>query len=307
METMMLLIVVAIRLATPILITATGAMFSERSGVINLGTEGMMLMGSFAAMMASLYSGSAWVGVLAGMTSAMLVALLHGVICIEFGGNQIVSSLGINMFLLGFTSFVIKSMYGTSISVQIPSIQRVPFLEGLPFVGKYLAQLPPLTYIAFLIVPIAYYIMNRTPIGIRIKAVGDDPVTLETAGVNPWRYRYVCLMICGILSGLGGAYMSLGQMNRFVTNMIAGRGYMAIVAVKMGKWQPVGILLTAMLFGFSDAIQLQLQVSQALPIAPELIQAIPYLVGLIILAAFMRSSAAPLALGKAYVKNKHKT
>lgn len=307
MDKVILLLVVAIRLVTPVMVASVGAMFCERSGITNLGLDGMLSIGAFAAMMGSLWTGSAVAGVLFGVAGGAVIGLLHAVITIEFGGNQTISGLGINIFVGGLTAFIVRGLFnGSSISASVASLPSTGILAGIPLVGGYLAQLSPLTYVAFLMVPLAWYAMERTSIGLRIKAAGDDPATLETVGVSPWRIRYLCVILCGALAGFGGAYLSIGHMNRFVVDMVAGRGMLALVAVKMGRWQPVGILLASLFFGFFDGLQLQLQVSQALPIPPELIQTIPYLLGFAALAVFSNADIAPKAMGIPYVKNKYK-
>lgn len=293
-------------MVTPVMVASTGALFCERSGIQNLGLDGMMLIGAFSAMMGSLATGNPWLGLVCGVAAGALVGLIHAVISIEFGGNQTISGLGINIFVGGLTAFVTKGLFSSSISAQVESIQTTNWLMGVPVLGKYLAQLSPLTYIAFLIVPVAWYMIEKMPFGLRIKAAGDDPTTLETSGANPWRIRYICVIICGALAGFGGAYLSIGQMNRFVCDMVAGRGMLALVAVKMGRWKPVGILAASLFFGFFDGVQLQLQVSQIFPIPPELIQTLPYLLGFLALAVFSDTNVVPLSIGVPFVKNKYK-
>jgi len=301
-----LLITSTIRLVTPVMIASVGVMLCERSGVQNLGIEGMMGFGAFAGFIASYFTGNAWLGVLGGVLAGALAGLLHSVISVEFGGTQAISGLGINMLASGFTAYMIRALFNSTISQQAESIQQTTILENIPGIGSVLAQFSPITYLGFLLVPLSYFLIEKTTLGLRIKAAGDRPVTLETAGVNLWSVRHLCVTLCGALGGLAGAYLSIGQMNRFVTGMVASYGMLSIVAVKMGNWKPFAILFSSLLFGFCDALQLQLQISQSLPVPTEIVQMLPYVVGFIVLAIFSHQSAAPSVMGVPYVKNKYK-
>lgn len=303
----MLLITSTIRLVTPVMIASVGVMFCERSGVQNLGIEGMISFGAFAAFLTSYFTGNAWLGVLGGVLVGMLIGLLHSLISVEFGGNQAISGLGINLLASGFTAFMIRSLFNSTISEQAASIQQTPFLKSVPVIGDLLSQFSPLTYLGFILVPLAYFLIEKTTFGLRVKAAGDRPVTLETAGVNLWNLRHLCVVLCGALGGLAGAYLSIGQMNRFVTDMVASYGMLALVAVKMGNWKPFAILLSSLLFGLCDALQLQLQISQSFPVPTEIVQMLPYVVGFAILAIFSNQSAAPTSMGVPYIKNKYRT
>ena len=302
-----LLITSNIRLVTPVMIASVGVMFCERCGVQNLGIEGMISFGAFAAFITSYFTGNAWLGVLGGMAVGALIGLLHSVISVEFGGKQALSGLGINLLASGFTAYMIRTLFNSTISEQAESIQQTPVLENIPVIGGLLSQFSPLTYLGFILVPIAFILIEKTTFGLRVKAAGDRPVTLETAGVNLWNLRHLCVMLCGALGGLAGAYLSIGQMNRFVNGMVASYGMLALVAVKMGNWKPFAILFSSLLFGFCDALQLQLQISQTLPIPTEIIQMLPYAVGFAILAIFSNQSAAPTSIGVPYIKNKYRT
>lgn len=302
----MALAVSTIRMATPITIGALGTLFAEQSGTMNLGAEGMMTMGAFFAVLGTYLTGNAWIGVLRGMIAGGLIALLHGFICIEIGGMQNLSGLGLNMFCLGLTAFLLRVIFNTGISPSVESLWSTPFLEKVPFIGKFMAAMSPLVYISFLLIAIIWFILNKTPFGLRIWAAGDDPKTLETAGINVWKIRYLCIVICGVLVGLGGAYLSLGQMDKYVDGMIVGKGMLAFVAVKMGKYKPWSILLMSLVFGFFDALQMQLQLNPAITIAPELIQMIPYVGAITIMALQKNENIFPRAFGEPYVKNKYK-
>jgi len=288
------------------MIASIGVLFSERCGVTNLGIEGTISFGAFAAFITSYLTGSAWLGVLGGIVMGALVGMLHSLICVEFGGKQAISGQGINLLASGFTAYMVRTLFQSTISDQAASVQQSPIFKGIPVIGDTLAQFSPLTYIAFLLVPITYVILEKTTFGLRVKAVGDKPVTIETAGVNLWNLRHICVVLCGALGGLAGAYLSIGQSNRFVAGMVASYGMLSIVSVKMGNWKPFAIMFSSLLFGFCDALQLQLQIRQDFPIPTEFVQMLPYVVGFVILAVFSKQSAQPAASGAPYVKNKYK-
>lgn len=300
------LMILAIRLVTPIILASIGAMFCEKSGIMNLGIDGMMLAGAFVAMLGSYYFENAWFGVLLGILAGVAVGFIHAVITVEFGGNQTISGLGINLFVTGITGFLIRAIFNTTISPTVASVQRTDILAGIPVIGTKLAQISPITYITFLLIPVVWYVMGKTIFGLRVDAVGDDPKTIETAGVIPWNYRYLCILICGALAGLGGSYLSIGQMNRFSIDMTAGRGMIALVAVKMGKWKALGILGATLFFGVFDALQVQMQINNVLSLPTDIIQTIPYVCAFIMLVMVPNQNIAPKAMGTPYVKNKYK-
>lgn len=265
-----------------------------------------MIAGSFGAAIGAYLTGNAWFGVLCGVAGGVLVAFIHSVISVEFGGIQNVSGLGLNMLAAGMTSFFCYAMFGTSMTPAIASIQSTPVLGNIPFIGEFLQQFSPITYIAIALILLCWYLMSKTTLGLRMTAVGDDPKAVETAGINVWRIRHICVMVCGAFAGLAGAYLSIGQLNMFMEDMTMGKGMLAVIAVKMGRWEPKRIVVTALMFGFFDALQLQMQISGAFNISPELIQTIPYVVGIIALTIDSASDVNPKALRVPYVKNKYK-
>lgn len=301
-----IMVVSIIRLSVPVIITGLGNMFCEKVGVMNLGAEGMMIAGSFGAVLGAYLTGNAWLGVLCGIASGMVVAILHSIISVEFGGIQNISGLGLNMLAAGLTSFLCRALFGAGLSPTVASIQSTPILGNIPFIGGFLQQFSPITYIAVFLIFASWYLMSRTTMGLRMAAVGDDPQTVETAGINVWKMRHICVVVCGAFAGLAGAYLSIGQLNIFMEDMTMGKGMLAVIAVKMGRWEPKRIVLVALMFGFFDALQLQLQISGALGISPELIQTIPYVVGIVALAIDSVSDANPKALRVPYLKNKYK-
>jgi len=281
-------------------------MFCERSGVMNLGAEGMMIAGAFGAVLGTYYFGNPWLGVLCGMLGSMVISSTHSLISVEFGGNQNISGLGLNTLAAGLASFFCRQLFGSGISASVDNLQRTAILAKVPVVGSFLSQFSPLAYICVLAVIVSSFVMRRTVLGTRIIAVGDDPVTAETAGINVWRLRHLCVcVLCGALAGLSGAYLSIGQLSFFQDNMTNGKGMLAVIAVKMGRWDPARIVLVAMMFGFFDALQTQMQLNNILNISPELIQMIPYIVGVAALMLSGESAAFPQSLRRPYLKNKY--
>ncbi len=307
METsiVVLMLISVIRLSAPIFIAGIGNMYCERVGILNLGAEGMMLFGAFFAVLGSHYTGSPWGGLLCGVLAGAVIGVVYGIICAEFGGIHAIAGLGLNLFAGGLTTFLCIAFFKSTISPNVESLLRSDFLSGVPVVGDFLSQLSPIVYIGIIVAIISYVVVYKTPFGLRMRAVGDDPKVVETAGIDVWRIKLTGVIICGAICGMAGAYMSLGQLDRFVMDMISGKGMLAVIAVKMGRWNPLGITVTALLLGLFDAIQLQMQMSQvALP--PEIIQIIPFVAGITVLALQTASDARPTSLEKIYLKNQYK-
>lgn len=301
-----LMILSVIRLSAPVFIAGVGNMFCERVGILNLGTEGMMVSGAFGAVLGSSLSGNPWIGVLCGILGGGLAAAIYGVICVEFGGTQAIAGLGLNMFCLGFTTFLCAAIFKSNISPNVANLNRSELLSGIPFLGSFLGQLSPLIFLMILVAIVAYVVIFRTTLGLRMRSVGDDPKTVETAGIDIWKVKYLGVLLCGLICGLAGAYMSLGQLDRFVMGMTSGKGMLAVIAVKMGRWNPLGIMGTALLLGVFDVIQLQLQLNHAIAMPPELVQTIPFIAGIVVLSLQQSGDERPSSLEKPYLKNKYK-
>ena len=295
-----------IRLSAPMFIAGMGNMYCERVGVLNLGAEGMMVSGAFAAVLGSYLTGDPWIGVLFGMLAGLLAGGIHALVCVEFGGMHAISGLGLTMLCNGIARFLCISIFGSTYSPNVTSLQTTDTLAGIPVVGGFLSQLSPLIYVGMLLGVISWFVLFRTTYGLRVQAVGDDPKAVETAGINVWRLRYSGVLTCGVLCGLAGAYMSLGQLDRFFDGMISGKGMMAVIAVKMGKWTPSGILGTALLLGLFDALQMKLQVANTVELSPELLGMVPYLAGIAVLCFQRGKSTRPTALDTTYLRNKYK-
>ena len=298
------MLIAILRLSVPVIITGLGNMFSVRAGVMNLSAEGMMISGAFCAVLGSYFTGNPWIGVLCGILGGVIVGAIHSLISVEFGGIQNISGLGLNMLATGLTAFLCRSMFGTAFSPTVASIQYTRILSNIPVIGNVLAQLSPIFYIMILVFLICCFIVDKTVIGLRMNAVGFHPQMVETAGIDVWKLKHISVLICGALAGLSGAYLSIGQLNTFMDSMTMGKGMLAVIAVQMGKQKPQRTVIIALIFGFFDALQLRIQIS-SIAIAPELVQTIPYLVGIIALALDTSKNAAPRLLNP-YLKNKYK-
>ncbi|MFX0108204.1 MAG: ABC transporter permease, partial [Candidatus Hodarchaeota archaeon] len=260
-----------LQMSAPLMLAALGGMFSERSGVVNIALEGIMLMGAFTAVLATDITGNPWIGVLASMIGGGILGLLHAIICVKFKGDHIVSGTGILLFAAGFTTMMVWVVWGipgvsAEITNPLPPIE-LPWLAGIPIIGTAFEALSPIVYMAFVLVIVCWYVLYKTSFGLRVRASGEDPSTLDTAGVNVETIRILAVTISGLLGGLGGAYLSIAYGTRFGMNMTAGKGFIALAALIFGNWTPVGVLLASVFFGFLIALRLAIDVH-----IPELVQ-----------------------------------
>ncbi len=307
-----------LRLATPLVLAALAGLFAERSGVIDIGLEGKMLGAAFAAGAAAAVSGSAWLGLGAAILTSIALAMLHGFACITHKGNQVVSGLAINILVSGLTVTLGISWFAQGGQTPaLPNAARflpvtwpgAELLSGVPVVGVLYAELLSghniLVYAAFLAVPLAWWIVYRTRFGLRLRAVGENPAAVDTAGISVTGLRYLAMLCCGVLCGIAGAYLCIAQNAAFVRDMTAGQGYIALAAMIFGKWRPFPAMGACLLFGFFDAVAARLQGVQvpALGEMPvQLIQALPYILTVVLLAGFIGRAVAPKASGIPYVK-----
>jgi general nucleoside transport system permease protein len=276
-----------VRMATPLLLAALGGLFSERSGVINIALEGLMLAGAFTSAVVTYYAGDPWIGLLGGIGAGVFISVIHAVACIQFDSDQVVTGTAINILMFGIPTLLSGALFGTTGST--PQIPRANLLPNAPVV------------IAFALVPFVWYVLYRTPLGLRLRAAGENPEAADTAGVSVSRLRYSGVLLSGALAAIGGAYLSIGQSSLFTRNMTAGRGFIALAALIFGKWRPVQTMLACLLFGFAEAVAIQMQ--GVIPhVRVEYIQIIPYVLTMIVLAGFIGASRAPRALGRPYVK-----
>lgn len=299
------LIIATLQLTTPIALAAIGASFCERSGVVNIAMEGLLLFGAFAAAAASGYIGSPWVGVLVAILAGMLLSAIFAVLCIRYDANQIVVGVAINLFALGFTTTMLRVIWKrTGAGDPVPKVENlsVPILKDLPVIG-FLGRLNPLIYLSLLVVPAAYFLMFQTPMGLRIRAAGEHPKALDTAGVDVYKIRYIGVILSGALCGLGGAYLSIGHLNLFTKNMTTGRGFIALAANIFGKWNPIWVFGASLFFGFTDALQIRVQQMTEIAGASYFIQMIPYVLTIAVLAGAVRRAIPPAAIGQPYKKD----
>ena len=288
----------AIRLATPLIFAALGGMFSERSGVINIALEGLMLAGAFTAAVVTYQLGNPFLGLLCGVAAGAALAFVYAVACIKFEADQVVSGMGINFLMIGLPALISGAVYDSSGSTpQIPKEQFLPEFFNIPFAS----------ILAFALVPVCWYVLYKTPFGLRLRATGENPAAADAAGVNVTRLRYSAVIISGMLAAAGGAYLSIGQSSLFTRNMTAGRGFIALAALIFAKWKPIPTLFTCLVFGFMEALTIPLanyKLASGENIPVQFVQIIPYVITIIVLAGFIGSSRAPRALGIPYRKEK---
>lgn len=292
------LLFAAIRSATPLIFAGLGGLFSERSGVINIALEGMMLGGAFTGAVITYETGNPYIGFLAGMMCGGALALIYAIACIKFEADQVVAGMAINFLMIGLPSLVSGAIYDSAGST--PQIDKSDLLPNL-FNSISIASI-----LAFCLVPVTWYVIYKTPFGLRLRAAGENPGAADAAGVKVIGLRYTAVIISGILAAGGGAYLSIGQSSLFTISMTAGRGFIALAALILAKWRPVPVLLACLFFGFTEALTIQIQGVIKLPsgedIPVQFIQMIPYVLTIIVLAGFIGTSRAPKALGVPYRK-----
>ena len=288
-----------IRLATPYLFAALGETFAQRSGVLNLGVDGVMLMGAFSAFYVVFNTENVWLGVGAALLVGALMGLLMAVVSVTLQAEQGISGIGLYLFGLGMSSLLFKTQIGSVESVQGFGPINIPLLSDLPVIGRVFFQHSLLVYLAYALVPVAAFVINHTTFGLKVRAVGHNPEAADSLGVNVNRVRYATLMIGSALAGLAGASLSIGLLNIFQENMTNGLGFIAVALVYFGGWRPVGVLMGALLFSTVNALQLWVQVL-GLPIPSDLAVMMPYVLTIVALAFAVRQIQQPAALTKPY-------
>ncbi len=271
-----------LRFVAPILMAALGGMLCQRAGIFNIALEGLMLSGAFAGVVGSYFTGSAMGGVLAAAVAGGLMALLMSIFAVTLKGDSIVVSIAINLLAVGLTAYLLRAIFGVKGAFQDPNLQGldtidIPGLMQIPVLGPLLSGHTILVYLSWLLVPATYFLLFRHTWGLRIRGVGENPEAAETLGVNVATVQYGVLVASGVLCGLAGAQLSLGNVTLFVENMSAGRGWIAVVAVMLGQANPIGVAATSLLFGFTDSLGFRLQ---GLNLPSQLTEAVPYLVTL---------------------------
>jgi general nucleoside transport system permease protein len=300
--------VAILRMTTPILLAAMGGLLAERTGIVTFSMEAMMLMGTIAGVIGSGLSGNVWIGLLSAVIAGMMVALIFALMSVTIGANQIVSSVALNIGVLGISSLLFAMAFTTrgevvQTTITVPSLTewKIPLLGDIPILGPIFFNHLPLVYFAFLMVIAVWFILFRTTWGLKIRAVGEHPQASDTLGINVTRVRYLALLFTGAMAGLAGAFLSIGTLNTFQENMTGGRGFIAYTAIVFGKWQPLGVFLGTLLFGAADALQLRMQ-AKGLPIPYQFMVALPYLVTIIILVFFVGKAMWPESYGKPFAR-----
>ncbi|WP_163133056.1 ABC transporter permease [Agarivorans sp. Alg241-V36] len=318
-ETIILMLDATIRVATPLIFASLAGMFCERSGIVNIALEGKLLAAAFVGAATAHLTGSAWLGLLAGIGISVLLALLHGFATITHRGDHVVSGMAINILAAGLTVTLGRHWFHQGgqtpalsgdarfAPIQLPGAEA---MADVPVIGLLYSELisghSALVYLLIITVPLAWYVMFKTRFGLRLRAVGESPAAIDTAGISVVKMRYSAVIICGLLVGIGGVYLSVAQTAQFIPNMSAGKGYMALAALIFGKWRPFTALAACLLFGFLDAMAIRLQgvsiADFAIPV--QAIEAIPYVLTVFLLAGFIGKAVAPKAIGVPYTKER---
>ncbi|MBL4815355.1 MAG: ABC transporter permease [Shewanella sp.] len=319
-ENLILILDATLRVSTPLILAALAGLFSERSGIVNIALEGKMLSAAFAAAAAASVTGSVWLGLLAGIGVSVSLSLLHGFATITHRGDQIVSGVAINMLAVGLTVTLGRFWFGLGgqtpalsdserfTSITLPGADAI---ADVPVIGLLYSELISghniLVYVALAMVPTVWWIVFRTRFGLRLRAAGENPHAVDTAGISVAWIRYRALICAGILCGIAGAYLSTAHSAGFVANMSAGKGFIALAALIFGKWRPVPVLFGCLLFGFLDAVAIRLQgvelpVVGVIPV--QAIEVLPYILTVLLLAGFIGRAVGPKSIGVPYVKTR---
>jgi simple sugar transport system permease protein len=293
-----------IRTATPIMIAALGIVFSERAGIVNIGTEGLMLIGSLMGVIGSLASGSVVVGAIVAIVVTMLFALVFAFFTITVRADQTVVGAALNIFAIGFTITLNRVVFGVSTSVpKIDVFDRfaLPVLSKIPVIGEAFFNQSIPVYLAFLAVPAAWFVLQKTNIGLKLRAVGEHPKACDTVGINVAKTRYQTVLFSGFMAGMAGACVSMGQLSFFTEGMVAGRGFMALAAVVFGNYTPVGVMFAALVFGAGEALQYRMQAANT-GIPYQFLVMLPYLITVVAICMMSRRSNKPSASAVPYFK-----
>jgi len=294
----------AIRLATPYLYASIGEAFAQTSGVVNLGVDGIMLVGGFSGFYIAMISGNLWLGLLAAMLAGLLMGLLMSFISVTLKAEQGISGIGLYMFGLGLSSLLFKEMIGTVKTIDGFAPIRIPLLGNIPIAGEIFFNQSLLVYGAFLLVPLAWWVLDKTTLGLKIKSVGQNPAAADTLGVSVDKIRYFSVCLGAVLAGLAGASLSLSLVNLFQENLTAGQGFIAVALVYFGGWRPLGILGGALLFSTVNALQLWMQVL-GVNIESDVMVMLPYLLTIAALAIAVNRTRQPAALNKPFERGEN--
>ena len=297
MDTILAILASGIRMSIPYTLAGLGGTYSERSGVVNIGLEGMMLTGAFTAVAVTNATGSPWGGLLAAILVGMLLGLVHAVVCVTFKADQIVSGLALIVFAAGITVFCAWLLYNQT-QIQVEAYLRVPVLHKIPVFKELFNQIPPLVFLTVAIVIVSHFIIFKTVFGLRLRSVGEYPQAADTLGISVAKMRYTGVIISGALSGMAGAYLSLEHAHYFVKGISGGRGFIGLASMIFGKWTPFGTAGAGMLFGFGEALKPYLP--KVVP--SQFIDMIPYILTILVLASAIGRATPPASIGVPYIK-----
>ncbi len=318
MDTLMSMLTLALIFSTPIIITSLGGLFSERSGVVNIALEGLMMVGAFAGATATVllepnfvdgFNWAPWIGLFVGILAGVLVSLIHAYLSVNLGADQVISGTGINLFAIGFTVYLAQVIFGQQRTKTFRTgftKETIPGLSEIPFIGEvFFTNIYVTVYIAFILVFVTWYIVYKTPFGLRLRATGEHPHAADSMGINVYKMRYIGVMLSGAFAGLGGAVMVLTQDTQYTAFSIHGTGFIALAALIFGKWKPFGVLGASLFFGFSQILSLY---STDIPLISELplefFKALPYFITIVALVLFSSRAVGPKAAGEPYDKSK---
>ena len=293
----------AVRLAVPLMYGGLGETIAEKSGILNIGMEGVMLSGAFFSFAGAWYFGGLPMGILCGILGGIAVCVIHGFLSIELAQDQSVSGLALNMVMLGVTSFLYKLMSSGQSHQSVPMFPavKIPLLSSIPLIGDAFFNCDILTYVLYVLVILTWIFYKKTNLGLSFMAVGEHPIAAESAGIDVKKYRWAALLVNGALGGIGGASLVLSQLGVFTENMISGRGYIALATVILGRYTPFGMFGAALLFGAANALQIRLQ-TMGIGISPFILGMLPYLITLVAMLGSIGKNVRPEALSKPYVK-----
>lgn len=295
-----------IRLSTPLILAALGGLFSERSGVVNIALEGIMIFGAFSGAVVAFETQNPWLGVIAAMMVGGLIAHIHGIASIRYQADQIVSGTAINLLAIGVPAVISNALYNsTTVTPNIPlmlPIVEIPLISEIPYLGILLGKYSIIVFFAFAMVPFSWFVLYKTSFGLRLRAVGENPEAADTAGINVYLMRYYGVWISGLFAGLGGAFLSIAHGSSYVRDISAGRGFIALAALIFGRYQPKLLFLGCLMFGIADAFQIRVQ--GVIPIPTQFVQMFPYILTMVVLAGLIGKSQVPAADGIPYSQAK---
>lgn len=299
------LLTATLRIATPLIFAGLGGVFSERSGVVNIGLEGMMTIGAFFAVFGTFFTGNPVIGIVFAMVAGGILALVHAVLSINLKSDQVISGTAINLFATALASFLIFILFNGK-GGQTDIVKELPYnlpegILNIPFIGEFLGGLNWFVVLAIVLVFVSHYVLYKTSLGLRIRAVGEHPKAADTLGINVYKIRYLCVILSGVLAGLGGAALSLGITPLYREGMVAGRGFIALAAMIFGNWKPFGTLGACLLFALGESFQIVAQ-GFALSVPSEFYTIIPYVLTMLALTGFVGKTNSPLASGQSYEK-----